>query len=946
MAETNAKLAKAQAELKEVTDKLDALRKNYDESVKKQQELTADIELCKIKLDNAVKLIDGLSGERERWNKEVVVLEDLKGRLPGNILIASGMVAYCGPFVGQYRADLQETWQKAVEGVKIPYSDGVTLVDALTDPVKLLQWQVCGLPKDNVSTENGLIIGNSRRWCLCIDPQRQANKYLKNLGKQDAEAGMDLCKLSQPKFLQTLELGVQFGKWVLLENIGEHLDPALEPILLQQKTKDSGGYVIKLGDKTVQYDEKFTFFMTTTLPNPHYSPEVSVKVTLVNFAITKDGLQDQMIGIAVLQEMPELEQAMTEIVTSAAEGKAILKKLEDEILRLLVEAGDRVLESVELIQTLEVSNKTSSEINTKLADGEKTKKEIEETRKFYVPYAFRAAVLFFCTDDMRAIDPMYQFSLQWFQELAKMSIDNAPRHEEMEGRIQNLTDHITYAVYNNVCRGLFMRHKLLFSLLMCIKIVEAQGGIDAQELRFLMTGPTAQAPDTLANPDESWIGSVQWNEIRTLSEFPAFKGLDEDFCNPDSLPGWKSIYDAVEAHQEPLPGKWNDELSSFQKLCFLRCIRQDKVVPAMVAYVSEQIGGQFVDPPSFDIAISYADSTKYAPLIFILSQGSDPTDALLRLADDMGMGKDKLDMISLGQGQGPKAARMIESARQTGSWVLLSNCHLCISWMSELERICEALSSAEDIHNDFRLWLTSMPSKDFPALLLQNGVKMTNEPPKGLRANLVQSFTAFNDRELDSSKKPEVFKPLLFGFCFFHAIVQDRRKYGPIGWNIPYGFTMEDLVTCKRQLQYFVDEYDFVPYKVLNFLGAKINYGGRVTDAIDKRLAECILKKYIVADLVERGPDYKFSKSGLYYCPKAENQEEFMTYLKTLPLDPKPEAFGMSSNCEITCAEAETALILENLLSMAPKSGGGGGVSAEDQMDAAAENVMNLLMKI
>ena len=99
-----------------------------------------------------------------------------------------------------------------------------------------------------------------------------------------------------------------------MENIGEVLDPALEPILLQQKTKDSGGYVIKLGDKTVQYDEKFTFFMTTTLPNPHYSPEISVKVTLVNFAITKDGLQDQMIGIAVLQEQPELEQAMTEIV--------------------------------------------------------------------------------------------------------------------------------------------------------------------------------------------------------------------------------------------------------------------------------------------------------------------------------------------------------------------------------------------------------------------------------------------------------------------------------------------------------------------------------------------------------------------------------------------------------------------------------------------------------
>jgi len=150
------------------------------------------------------------------------------------------------------------------------------------------------------------------------------------------------------------------------------------------------------------------------------------------------------------------------------------------------------------------------------------------------------------------------------------------------------------------------------------------------------------------------------------------------------------------------------------------------------------------------------------------------------------------------------------------------------------------------------------------------------------------------------------------------------------------------LVTCKRQLQYFVDEYDDVPYKVLNFLGAKINYGGRVTDAIDKRLAECILKKYINVGIVEDGPDYKFSPSGLYYCPKAETQEDFLAYLKTLPLNPAPEAFGMSSNCEITCAEGETAGILENLLTMAPKSGGGGGKSAEDQMDDAAANILDL----
>lgn len=165
----------------------------------------------------------------------------------------------------------------------------------LGDSVKIQAWNIAGLPKDDTSTENGIIIDKSRRWSLMIDPQNQANKYVKNMGKDNSE-GIDVLKITDPNLMRTLELAIQFGKWVLLENVGKELDPSLEPILNQQVVKSGSSLTITIGDKQLSYNDKFRLFLTTTVPNPHYSPETFVKVTIINFAITSSGLEEQMLA--------------------------------------------------------------------------------------------------------------------------------------------------------------------------------------------------------------------------------------------------------------------------------------------------------------------------------------------------------------------------------------------------------------------------------------------------------------------------------------------------------------------------------------------------------------------------------------------------------------------------------------------------------------------------
>lgn len=363
-------------------------------------------------------------------------------------------------------------------------------------------------------------------------------------------------------------------------------------------------------------------------------------------------------------------------------------------------------------------------------------------------------------------------------------------------------------------------------------------------------------------------------------------------------------------------------------MIILKSIRPDKVPLAVQNFVSEKIGKYYIEPPTFSIAKSFQDSSISTPLIFVLSPGSDPVADFLRFAEEMNMAR-KYESISLGRGQDKKAENCINNNQNSGGWALLMNCHLASSFMPKLEHTVESLAeNAANLHRDFRLWMTSMPSPIFPVSVLQNSVKMTLEPPSGLKQNVMSTYESLEWKEVEDSERADDIKKLLFGFCFFHAIVQDRRKFGPIGWNIAYAFTNEDLWVCRKQLKIFIEMYEKIPFKVLNILGALVNYGGRVTDDKDSRLISTILTTYICPESMEEG--YCYSKSGLYKVIPPGEKEDYLNYIKSLPLNPDPEAFGLHDNAAITTDQNETRILLENVLSMQPKSSSGGGKSRED----------------
>ncbi|KAH6585966.1 hypothetical protein BASA50_000909 [Batrachochytrium salamandrivorans] len=900
LSETMKSLNEKRAVLKEVEDRMAKLEANFKAMLEKKAQLENQVESVSKQLIRAEKLIGSLGDERDRWTQ---CAEDLQAKfvsLTGDTLISSGIIAYLGAFTKFYRDESITEWSNLCKRKSIPCSEDIRLINVLGEPVKVRAWTLAGLPNDSFSIDNGIMISNSRRWPLMIDPQGQANRWIKSMEKSHS---LQIVKLTDSDYIRTIENAVQFGTPVLLENVAEELDPVLEPLLLKQTFKQGGVMCIRL-----------------------------------------EGLEDQLLGIVIAKERPELEEMKLQLLLQSAENKKQLQEIEDKILEILSSSEGNILEDETGIQVLSSSKVLAKTISEKQAIADKTEIKIDEIRVGYTPIAVHSSVMFFCITDLSNIEPMYQYSLNWYISLFMGSIEKSEKSTNIIQRLEILQKHFTESLYQNICRSLFEKDKLVFSFLLTISILRAKNEIDPTEWRFLLTGVSGAVGSRIPNPDPAWITEKSWSDIGRLSNLASFSGLDKSFA--EHIVEWRSLFESPDPQDFNLPGKWHLGITSFEKLLVLRCLRPDRMTIAISGFIAEKMGSLYIEPPPFDLKSSYSDSVPCAPLIFVLSPGADPMTGLLKFADDKKMGGSRLNVISLGQGQGPIAEKMINAAVNDGSWIVLQNCHLAISWMPRLERICEELSP-ENTHREFRLWLTSYPSEKFPVSLLQNGVKMTNEPPKGLRANLLKSYLSdpINDMVFyEGCKKQQAFEKMLFGLCFFHAVVQERRQFGPIGWNIPYEFNETDLRISARQLRNFLGEYNDIPYDAVTYLTGQCNYGGRVTDDKDRRTLMTLLSVVYNPSINLESQNYKFSASGIYCVPPSNTSYiSVMEYIKSLPTEAKPEAFCLHDNADIAKNQLETDTLFKAIISTQGKMDVGGSKSGEQIVSEIASEMLSRL---
>uniref|UniRef100_A0A3Q2Z591 Uncharacterized protein n=1 Tax=Hippocampus comes TaxID=109280 RepID=A0A3Q2Z591_HIPCM len=396
---------------------------------------------------------------------------------------------------------------------------------------------------------------------------------------------------------------------------------------------------------------------------------------------------------------------------------------------------------------------------------------------------------------------------------------------------------------------------------------------------------------------------------------------------------WKLWFTSAEPEKAPMPGDWENSCNELQRMLIVRSLRPDRVLFCATTFIVNYLGPRFVEPPVLDMRAVVDESTCTTPLVFVLSPGVDPTGALLQLAETTGMSK-LFHALSLGQGQAPIAKKMIEEGVKKGHWVFLANCHLSLSWMPELDKLVEQLE-VQKPHADFRLWLSSSPHPDFPINILQAGIKMTTEPPKGVRANMKRLYHLVTEAQFTRCAKPVFYRKLLFSLCFFHSILLERKKFLQLGWNIIYGFNNSDFEVSENLLSLYLNEYEQIPWDALKYLIAEVNYGGHVTDDWDRRLLTTYINDYFCEAAVTE-PYFKLSTLATYYIPHDGPLSSYKDFINMLPTHEHPDLFGQHPNADIASQIAETRSLFDTLLSLQPQvtsaSAAGAGPSREDKV--------------
>jgi dynein heavy chain len=557
--------------------------------------------------------------------------------------------------------------------------------------------------------------------------------------------------------------------------------------------------------------------------------------------------------------------------------------------------------------------------------------------------------------------------------------------DELKNRVSGLQQALRVKTFQFISQSLFGNHKLVFLSNVVLRLIK----------RGLLVAPNASSSseteqkeeitaicDSLIfgagtiNPNQeevslaplppslAWLGPVAWMKVQQLAQnsLLQMQKLPKDFT--DYSYRFKAWVSHPTAETEPLPYLWSSlDQNLLKKLLIVQALRPDRYVSGMVSFITSILSTaneclSFASTHSYLelLQLSFHHCTSKTPIFCIQTTTESIIDDVEKLAFTNGYERNETFFaVSLGQGQDVVADKLMKAAMEKGHFILLINVHLMPDYISAIQDYIASLSTRteSELHPKFRLVLTSQITSEIPSILISNTVKVSTQATNGFRSTLLRILANFSADTINELEAPT--RVIWFSLCIFHAVIMERQKFGAVGYNKTYPFSIHDLsdsVSCLLKLrneQQLSQEHvvarsgssllgsrfaqssssssEAISWVDLKYLVGEIIYGGHITDELDRNLCLAYLDHFLrdglfdEVDMVPPSPLLKLksqpvSPSPTFHMPLATTYQRYVDIVLNGKLEESPLLYGLHPNTQIDLSTKQSNTFSSDLMAM------------------------------
>ncbi|XP_050499617.1 dynein heavy chain, cytoplasmic isoform X4 [Diabrotica virgifera virgifera] len=929
-AETNQKRGEdVKALISQLEQSIAAYKEEYAQLIAQAQAIKTDLENVQAKVDRSIALLKSLVIERERWEASSETFRSQMSTIIGDVLLSAAFIAYGGYFDQHYRQNLFSTWCQHLTQASIQYRADIARTEYLSNPDERLRWQANALPTDDLCTENAIMLKRFNRYPLIIDPSGQATEFIMNEFK---DKKITKTSFLDDSFRKNLESALRFGNPLLVQDV-ENYDAILNPVLNRELRRTGGRVLITLGDQDIDLSPSFVIFLSTRDPTVEFPPDICSRVTFVNFTVTRSSLQSQCLNQVLKAERPDIDAKRSDLLKLQGEFHLRLRQLEKSLLQALNDAKGKILDDDSVITTLETLKQEAAEIGQKVEETDKVISEIETVSQQYLPLSQACSNTYFTMDSLNQVHFLYQYSLKMFLDVFATVLHNNSQLDgisDYQARLNLITSNLFSVVYERVARGMLHNDRLTFAILLCrihLKGQLTEPNLD-QEFNFFLRGKEGVFSNTGAFATDGLNSDQQEAVVRLSTKLPTFKKLANQIKEMPEFGAWLQ----QGSPEQAVPQLWIEEKQlsavgrAMYQLLVIQAFRPDRVIAAAHNFVSVVLGADFMYLAEKELEFAACvekEIRSNVPALLCSVPGFDASGRVDDLAAELNK---QISSIAIGSAEGfNQADRAINMACKTGRWVMLKNVHLAPQWLVQLEKKLHSLQP----HANFRLFLTMEINPKLPVNLLRAGRIFVFEPPPGIRANLLRTFSTVPASRM--MKAPNERARLYFLLAWFHAIVQERLRYCPLGWAKHYEFSESDLRVACDTLDTWIDTTamgrtnlppEKVPWDALVTLLSQSIYGGKIDNDFDQRLLHSFLNKlftpksfesdFALVANIDNGP----GGNRHITMPDGTRRDHFLKWIESFADRQTPAWLGLPNNAEKVLLTTRGTDLIAKLLKM------------------------------